>query len=105
MKALKKSYYTIAIPLNNSAEEYFLIHGYTGAINIVPKVVGIVLSQEEPDILHWNCSAEILQQLIQRGFITTKTSNEEINLANKIANAVHLYQNITSVNFYRKIKS
>lgn len=92
MNTLKKSYYTIAIPLKNPAEEYMLIHGYTGAINIVPKAIGIVLSKEEPDILHWNCPTEILEQLIQRGFITTKTSNEEMNFANKIANAIHLYQ-------------
>ena len=100
MNTLKKSYYTIAIPLKNPAEEYMLIHGYTGAINIVPKAIGIVLSKEELDILHWNCPTEILEQLIQRGFITAKTSNEEMNFANKIANAIHLYQKQSYKKFY-----
>ena len=100
MNTLKKSYYTIAVPLENPAEEYILIHGYTGAIDIVQKTVGVVLSQEKPNILQWNCPIETLEQLIQRGFITTKTPEEEINLANKIANAVHLYQKQSYKKFY-----
>ena len=100
MNTLKKSYYTITVPLENTAGEYMLIHGYTGAINIVPQAVGDLLSQENPNILQWDCPAEVLNQLIQRGFITTKTPDEEMAFAHKVANAVHLYQKQNYKKFY-----
>lgn len=100
MNTLKRSYYTIVIPLKNSVEEYVLIHGYTGAISIVPKAIGSVLLQGEPDVLQWNYSTETLEQLIQKGFITTKTIDEEMNFVYKIANAVHVYQKQSYKKFY-----
>lgn len=100
MENLRVSFYTIVIPLENSKNDYMLIHGYTGAIDIVPQHIGEFLMHNDADIKYWNYSHDVLSKLVQRGFITEKNVDEEITFVSKIADALHLYQKSNYKKFY-----
>ena len=74
MEKLRVSSYMIPVKLENEADKYMLIHGYTGAIDIASeellneiKSVGIENKLTKPMIEH----------LLNRGYLTNKTQDEE----------------------------
>ena len=97
----KKSIYTIVICVDNVRDKYLLIHGYTGAIDVVSKEVASLFFEENMDVpLPDNLTEELFQTLIKRGYITMKNIQEEYLIANKIAASVHLYQRQNIKRFY-----
>lgn len=87
METLRTSSYLIPVKLDSEQDKYMLIHGYTGAIDIVSSsLLEKIKSRKEA------LSPETMQLLQKRGYITTKTPEEERVLANKIAKAVHAAQ-------------
>lgn len=101
MNSFRKSFYSIVVPLDEQSGEFMLIHGFTGAIDIVSKEIGAFFSnKEELEIKDLECSDGVLKNLINRGFITEKTKDEEIQLVHKMTNAIHLYQKQESKKFY-----
>lgn len=82
---LRMSSYTIPVKLEDEEGKYMLIHGYTGAIDIV--------SEELLDQIKFPATTDktndLLQILINRGYITTRTRSEEQNIVFKISQIMH----------------
>lgn len=78
---LHTSLYTIYVKLDEP-NRYLLVHGYTGAIDVVNKEVVKLLknSKKEITVLSNNLKINTINTLTQRGYITKKTEEEEKNL-------------------------
>lgn len=77
----KTSLYTIFIPLENESKEWMIVHGYTGAIDIVNNEIaqflrsgGVVNTTLESA---YTFSPKSLEKLIKRGYLTDKKPVEE----------------------------
>ena len=86
METLRTSSYLIPVKLESEPGKYMLIHGYTGAIDIVTesllkKIQAVASGVDLPE--------DTLQTLIKRGYITTRSQEEEINYVNHIAKVLH----------------
>ena len=73
METLRTSSYLIPVKLERTGK-YMLIHGYTGAIDIVTesllkKIQAVASGVDLPE--------DTLQALIKRGYITTSSQEEE----------------------------
>jgi uncharacterized protein len=81
------------IKLKGTTENYMLLHGYTGAIDIVSQDVGMFLRggkfMSREDIPF---SKETIDILIRRGYLTTKTEDEEREFVKKIAAGIHKHE-------------
>lgn len=89
MKDLRLSSYTISVKLEAEEDKFFLVHGYTGAIDIVE---GECWRQIEHFSSDNNLSAETIDTLQKRGYLTTRTLEEEHQYVWKIANVLHQIQ-------------
>lgn len=72
---IRKSSYTIPIKLDTEEEKYLLVHGYTGAIDLVTaellsKINHIEENEEAIEV-------SLKDRLMKRGYLTTKTIKEE----------------------------
>lgn len=99
---LRTSSYIIPVKLEKEKGKYLLIHGYTGAIDVVSEEL---LAKIESINLVNDLSEDTLQNLLKRGYITVKKQNEEIEYVSRIARALHkkmqlLYKNFTFVVTY-----
>ncbi|MBL7727304.1 MAG: hypothetical protein JNM68_06460, partial [Dinghuibacter sp.] len=89
------SLYTIFIPLDQENTEWMLVHGYTGAIDIVNNSIaqflrkGGALSQEKIAAGDFPCSLPTMERLLKRGYITDKAPLEEKNWVHAMANYFH----------------
>ena len=97
MENLRMSNYTIPIQLKNEENKYVLIHGYTGAMDVVTKSLYDKLKMISTSSN--NLSSELLQTLIKRGYITTKTIEEEYAYVARIAKALHKESDILNTSF------
>lgn len=69
------SYYTIPVKLEDEENKYLLVHGYTGAIDIVD---GSIWKELKDYSSESTLSLEVTQLLQKRGYLTTKSKDEEI---------------------------
>lgn len=81
---LRMSSYTIPVKLEDEEGKYMLIHGYTGAIDIVSEEMFYGI--KSPGNVTF--SNEILTTLQRRGYITTKTKEEEREYVARMARAL-----------------
>lgn len=81
---LRLSSYTISVKLENEQDKYMLIHGYTGSIDVVSEKLFRRIKDPSPD----DFSDELYQSLLNRGYITTKTKEEEYEYVARIAKAL-----------------
>lgn len=89
MNNLRVSSYIISVKLENEIDKYILIHGYTGAIDIIEEKYWTDL-KSFPD--NNNFSEETIQLLQNRGYITSKTENEEYEYVARLAQLLHQKQ-------------
>ena len=82
MENLRTSSYMIPVKLEKEEDKYMLIHGYTGAIDIVTENL---LEKIKSIAKGHDFSDNMLQQLIKRGYITTKTQEEEYAYVGTVA--------------------
>lgn len=81
----RKSSYTITVCVDEKDKQYMLIHGYTGAIDLVSEQLLITLNsfsnenEFEPDVF---------QTLLKRGYLTEKTEDEERDYLKRMAMAL-----------------
>ena len=93
----KTSLYTIFIPLGAETEsnEWMLVHGYTGAIDIVNNEIAGFLRKGgnlTPQMIQENLypfNAKSLDSLVNRGYLTSKKPSEEKDWVQKLANHLH----------------
>lgn len=85
MDNLRTSSYLIPVQLESETNKYLLIHGYTGAIDVVTEQ----LLQKIKSISSNNdLSEEMLQTLLKRGYVTNKSQEEEYAYVARIAKAL-----------------
>lgn len=99
---LHTSHYTIAVKLQAEENKHLLVHGYTGAIDIVDS--SIVNAMNADDVTN-TLSSEEISLLSQRGYLTEKTIEEEQAYVGHIAELLHkahrkLYKNFGFVITY-----
>lgn len=81
------SQYIIDVPLKNK-DEYILIHGYSGAFDVVSKPLrDIIIHNDIESILKLDKS--LLEHLYKRSYLTEKTIKEEYKTVSRIADELH----------------
>ena len=85
MGALRTSSYLIPVKLESEEDKYMLVHGYTGAMDIVS--LNILEKIKTVSIAN-TFSSEMEQKLLKRGYITEKTQDEEYAYVARIAKAL-----------------
>lgn len=81
----RKSSYTIAVCVDEKEKQYMLIHGYTGAIDIISENLYSILNS----FSHENeFDPEVLQTLVERGYLTERTEEEEQDYFKRLATAL-----------------
>jgi uncharacterized protein len=96
MEILRTSSYIISVKLENENGKYMLLHGYTGAIDIVSEeLLAEINSVSSENDFRENT----LQALIRRGYITTRTKEEEYAYVARTAKAFHEKYNISHTTF------
>ncbi len=83
---LHKSHYTIPVKLQVEDNKYILVHGYTGAIDIVDGSIVDALNTDNISLL---LSEDEISLLSNRGYITTKNLEEEQNHVIRLADLLH----------------
>lgn len=86
---IRVSDYNIYVPLKNEKNEYLMLHGYSGALSVVSEDIYLNISQSK------NCS-DLLEkltdkeknELMENGYLTEKSSEEEIELFKKVASVL-----------------
>ena len=96
METLRTSSYMIPVKLEKEESKYMLIHGYTGAMDIVTetlldKIKNISTVNVLPD--------NMITTLLKRGYITIKTQEEEYAYVARMARALHEKYNILYTTF------
>lgn len=101
LKEYRKSSYAIPVCVDNTQKRYMLIHGYTGAMDLVSESIALLFNEKNMDKpLATNLSEDILLFLKKRGYITHKTKEEEHLLMNKIAQSLQAYYLQEKKKFY-----
>lgn len=83
---MRTSSYIIPVKLESETNKYMLIHGYTGAMDIV---TDSLLAKIKNISSENTLSEKIVQALQKRGYITDKNEEEEYAYVARIANALH----------------
>lgn len=91
MENYRLSSYTIFTKLEDTEDKYMLVHGYTGAIDIVTENVVFDLKSNANFLKSDECSfsTSTFNTLVKRGYITEKTIEEEFKHIGKMADLLH----------------
>lgn len=87
--------YVIYVKLDSTSNKYLLIHGYTGAIDLVSDKIVSCLKDNAVDLIPKN----IITKLVERGYLTNKCFSEEQEYVIRMANILHRKMNLISTNF------
>jgi len=88
--AHRLSAYSIFIERDNDPAHYILIHGYTGAIDILSaEIVTYLRNTAVLDKESFPFSESTWEALVKRGYITTKTKDEEFEFTKRMSDAFH----------------
>jgi uncharacterized protein len=91
------SSYTISVDLENTDNKVMLVHGYTGAIDISNKtIVSFLKSNKFFSKENAPFSDNTWDRLLSRGYITTKTKEEELAYVARMANTYHRHNKLFS---------
>ena len=86
------------IPVKVDENRYMLLHGYSGAIELVDENIYKILSGK----VDFNCHLidnETLEHLVKRGFITSYSYSEELERQNKFATLLHRRDTLLSSSY------
>lgn len=84
MEKLRTSSYLISVQLKSTEGKYMLIHGYTGAMDVVSSSFLTIVKDADTSSI----DLATIQLLIRRGYLTTKTKEEEYAYVARMANAL-----------------
>jgi len=98
MENIRKSSYVVTIQLNDS--NYMLIHGYTGAMDVVSKRIVDYLTHYDSKKSNCMVNQKDIDLLIHRGYLTNMTEEHEMDLVMKIASSIHNYRKQQTKKFY-----
>lgn len=84
-KIYRKSSYIISVPVDT--DKYVMLHGYSGAMDVVDK--SIIVDLEEHDSFDETIfDKETFKVLCKRGYLTSKTDQEEKVYVSRMAKAL-----------------
>ena len=90
MENLRISSYIIPVKLEREEDKYMLIHGYTGAMDVVDKELkNYLISTMNIERSKFPYSDLVFDRLLKRGYLTIKSKSEEHDFVLKLANALH----------------
>ena len=89
MEKLRLSSYTIPVRLEGNEGKYMLVHGYTGAIDIVE---GNIWNQMKEYPLNSYFSSDVIQFFLKRGYLTSRSDAEEKKYVIEFADKLHQAQ-------------
>lgn len=99
-KSYRVSSYTICVKLPDDNERYLLVHGYTGAIDLVnSKVAALVKARlvvSDAAFSQLPVTTETIQSLIRRGYLTTRSPMEEKAYVRNMADSLHAKHSTSS---------
>lgn len=100
MKTLRTSSYLIDVKLDDT-DKHMLIHGYTGAIDVVNEKVALALKNNPESFQQEDCSFsdETTTALEKRGYLTARTQEEEYAYVARMAEALHRKDKILNAGF------
>lgn len=102
----RPSSYNIVVKLKDSASQFMLIHGYTGAIDIANENVAALLRPgSRVSIDNGLVSESTFNMLIQRGYLTQKTAQEERDVCVRWANFMHAWKKYFSLRAFMFVVS
>lgn len=84
MDRIRVSSYIIPVKLNVQKDKFMLIHGYTGAMDIVSESLLSLLQGAEIDSI----DKELVDYLVKRGYLTMKSKEEEHDYVYRLARAL-----------------
>lgn len=89
------------IPTQVDNDQYMLVHGYSGAIDIVDTYIArfLFMNKDADDISLHNLDKEIIDHLIKRGYLTSMTPYGEYEYVERMINALHKKTLLTDANF------
>ena len=88
MKGYRPSSYIIDVPLED--DRCMLVHGYTGAVDIVSDNVSVFLKHTGTPTKGKSCiSKSAFEILVRRGYLTNKNETEEVLYVQKMADLLH----------------
>ncbi len=96
MKKIRQSAYTIVVPLNK--ELFILLHGYSGAIDVVNEKIVSILERNIFNI-EKSIDSDLIKVLLKRGYLTTKTIEEEQAYVERLAQALHRKEKLLTASF------
>lgn len=100
MENLRVSSYIIPVKLENENGKYILLHGYTGAIDLIEENLATYLCKnEQVNAIDTIFSSDIKKRLHQRGYLTEKTEEEEYSYVYKMAEVLHKKENLTQISY------
>jgi uncharacterized protein len=85
--------------LENEEDKHMLLHGYTGALDIVNGTVINYLENVDLNNDQWQLSEAAVNTLKTRGYLTAKSEKEELEHVQKLANLFHQREKILHKNF------
>lgn len=86
---MRASDYNIFVKLDNNQQYYFLVQGYTGAIDLIKTEIALLLKKSKNGDSFDHINSETLDLLKKRGYITSKTKEEEIKHLQNISEFIH----------------
>jgi len=86
---MRASDYNIYVKLDNNPNYYFLVQGYTGAIDLTKTEIALLLKKSKNSDSFDQINSETLALLKKRGYITSKTKEEERKHLQNISGFVH----------------
>lgn len=100
MENLRVSSYIILVKLDNENGKYMLLHGYTGAIDLIDADLAAYLRDNKHDTSTSSLlPSEIKKRLYKRGYLTNKTEEEEYLYVNKMAAILHKKETLTQISY------
>ncbi len=88
---MRTSDYNIYVPLPD-AEEHILIHGYSGAVDVVPNHLAIFLQNFKDEAGETFPDNEQIEALKKRGYLTEKTPDQEREFVKKLGQILNTVQ-------------
>ena len=89
MEKYRLSSYAISIELESEPDDSLLIHGYTGAIDLIDKsIVKFLIENSFFDRAMLPCEESTKDALERRGYITLQTEDEEKEYFKRLATAL-----------------
>lgn len=96
MRKIRPSSYTVIVPMHKGY--CILLHGYSGAIDVVTEDIAFLLECNDSYIGE-SMDVDTINMLLKRGYLTTRTIEEEQSYVGRLAQALHRKDKLLTASF------